>query len=437
MGLILPGSKSHTNRALMLAALAEGVTVLEDALFSDDTRYFAAALTALGFDVRLEEEAHRITVHGLGGRIPARRADLFVGNAGTAARFLTAMLTIGAGKFTLDGNARMRKRPIGDLIIALNRLGADVSGQRAADGRPRSVVGGRSSAVTDAICPPVVVRSSGLAGGSTTVRGEISSQFLSALLMTAPYARRAVEIRVDGELRSRPYIDLTLGVMADFGVQVERRGYSCFCVAPQMYRSPGTYPIEADASAASYFFAVPAVRGGWLEVANLSRSARQGDIAFLNVLEAMGCTVTETGAGIRVDAPHEGKPHGVDVDMGDISDTFLTLAAIAPFASSPTTIRGVASSRHKECDRIAAAVTELRRLGVAVDEHPDGLTVYPCEALRPARVRTYDDHRVAMAFALVGLRVPGIEIENPGCVAKTFPAYFDVLERVRRQIADC
>ncbi len=420
--LTLPGSKSHTNRALMLAALADGVTTLENALFSDDTRYFTAALTDLGFDLHLDEAARRITVHGLGGRIPASRADLFIGNAGTAARFLTAMLTLAQGEFTLDGVERMRQRPIGDLVDALNQLGARVSGQR--------------SAVNAPLCPPVLIHASGLPGGQTTVRGDISSQFLSALLMTAPYARNPVEIRVEGELRSRPYIDLTLSVMADFGVEVQRRGYTWFRLAPQVYRALGKYLIEADASAASYFFAAPVVCGGWVEVANLSRSARQGDIAFLEVLEAMGCTVDEQGGSIRVAAPENAKPRGVDVDMGDISDTFLTLAAIAPFAASPTTIRGVASSRHKECDRIAAAVTELRRLGVTVDEHPDGLTVYPCDELRPARVRTYDDHRVAMAFALVGLRVPGIEIENPACVAKTFPAYFDVLERVRPRTAD-
>ncbi len=414
--LNVPGSKSHTNRALLLAALAEGVTTLQGALFSDDTLYFAQALGQLGFVVELEPRAQTITVHGLGGRIPASRARLLIGNAGTAARFLTAMLTLGQGEYHLDGVQRMRQRPIGDLVNALNQLGARVS---AASHR-------------NSLCPPVTVRASGLPGGWCSLSGGVSSQFLSALLMAAPYARQPVEIRVVGPMNSKPYVDLTLGVMADFGVTVERQGYASFRVEPQPYHAPGDYPIEADASAASYFFAAPAVCGGWVEVANLSRAARQGDIAFLGVLEQMGCTVRERAGGIRVQSPESDSLRGVEVDMSDFSDTFLTLAAIAPFAKTPTTIRGVASSRLKETDRVAAAVTELRRLGVKVDEHPDGLTVYPSADLRPARIHTYDDHRVAMAFALVGLRLPGVEIENPGCVAKTFPAYFEVLEQMRR-----
>jgi 3-phosphoshikimate 1-carboxyvinyltransferase len=406
----VPGSKSHTNRTLLIAALAQGATRLENALFSDDSGYFAQALTDLGFEVGLDERTKSMVIQGQGGNIPALGADLFIGNAGTAARFLTAMLTLGHGVYHLDGIERMRQRPIGDLISALNKLGANVTGT-----------------FTDhaSICPPVTVRANGLLGGQASTRGDISSQFLSGLLMVAPYAQKAVEISVDGPLHSRPYIDLTLGVMADFGVKVQREGYARFFVAPEPYRAPGTYTIESDASAASYFFAAPAICGGWVEVANLSRSARQGDIAFLDVLVQMGCSVTEVPGAIRVTGPE--RLRGVDVDMSDISDTSMTLAAIAPFAKTPTTIRGIASSRVKETDRVAASVAELRRLGVQVDEHPDGMTIEPCKEIRPAKIQTYDDHRMAMAFALVGLRVPGIEIENPGCVAKTFPDYFDVL----------
>ncbi|MBT3389662.1 MAG: 3-phosphoshikimate 1-carboxyvinyltransferase [Chloroflexi bacterium] len=401
----VPGSKSHTNRALLVAALASGQTVLENALFSDDSRYFAAALTGLGFDVHLDEPRRTITVTGLGGEIPAPQADLYIGNAGTAARFLTAMLTLGSGQFILDGEPRMRQRPIGDLVVALNKLGAQV--------------------VAPTGCPPVSIRANGLPGGKTSIRGDTSSQYLSGLLMTAPYAQISVEIEVRGPLYSRPYIDLTLGVMADFGVDVQRVDYERFCVPLGQYKTPERYAIESDASAASYFFAAPAICGGWVEVEHLSRKARQGDIAFLDVLAEMGCIVTESPAAIRVTGPL--RLRGVDVDMADIPDTAQTLAAIAPFAETPTTIRGIASARHKETDRIAATCSELSRLGVRVDEHPDGMTIYPCNAVRPARIQTYNDHRMAMAFALVGLRALGIEIENPACVAKTFPDYFDVL----------
>jgi 3-phosphoshikimate 1-carboxyvinyltransferase len=414
----VPGSKSHTNRALLLAVLAEGTTQLENALFSDDSHYFAQGLTDLGFDVNLDEQAETITVKGLSGNIPATQADLFIGNAGTAARFLTAMITLGHGEYQVDGVERMRQRPIGDLVAALNQLGAKVAATR------------QQSAINDqqSLCPPVNIMAAGLPGGVTSVRGDISSQFLSGLLMVAPYARSEVKITVDGPLHSKPYIDLTLGVMADFGVQVQREGYTRFQITPQCYRSPGKYTIESDASAASYFFAAPAIRGGWVEVANLSRSVRQGDIAFLEVLERMGCTVKEVPGAIRVIGPE--RLHGINVDMANISDTSMTLAAIAPFAETPTTIRGIASSRVKETDRITATVTELRRLGVQVDEHPDGMTIYPCKEIHPAQIHTYDDHRMAMAFALVGLRIQGIVIENPECVAKTFPNYFDVLEQL-------
>jgi 3-phosphoshikimate 1-carboxyvinyltransferase len=404
----------------LLASLAKGKTHLQNALFSDDSGYFAQALIDLGFDVVSDQQTKTISIQGLGGHIPATQADLFIGNAGTAARFLTAMLTLGNGDYQLDGVERMRQRPIGDLVVALNNLGAQVE----AINRQSSIKNIQS------ISPPVRVTAAGLPGGTTSIRGDISSQFLSGLLMVTPYANSQVEIYIDGPLHSKPYIDLTLGAMADFGVEVEREGYERFRVSPKQYRTPGGYPIESDASAASYFFAVPAICGGWVEVANLSRSARQGDIAFLKVLEQMGCKVTELPGAIRVRGSE--RLRGINIDMSDISDTSMTLAVIAPFAETPTTIRGIASSRVKETDRVAATVTELRRLGVQVNEHPDGMTIYPCLEIQPARIQTYDDHRLAMAFALVGLKVPGLIIENPGCVAKTFPEYFNVLEQLRK-----
>jgi len=432
----VPGSKSLTNRALLLAALAEGTTTLTNALLSDDSIYFAQSLIRLGFSVELpisnlqlptsslqppiSNLQSPITVHGLAGRLPAARADLYVGNAGTAARFLTAMLTLGQGEYTLDGDARMRERPIGDLLDALTQLGAHIE-----------VVNRSITQSPNRQCPPVRVIASGLPGGQAAIAGDISSQFLSGLLMVAPYAQVPVELRVEGGLNSKPYVDLTLGVMADFGVTVEREGYDRFYVRPQRYHSPGEYVIESDASAASYFFATPALCGGAVRVLNISRRSRQGDIAFLDVLAQMGCAVTEGDNWVEVEAAQGSPLSGVEADMRDIPDTAQTLAAIAPFAGSPTTIRGIASARLKETDRVAATCAELRRLGVTVDEYPDGLKIYPCANLQPAAIHTYDDHRMAMAFALVGLRVPGIVIENPGCVSKTFPHYFEVLDELR------
>lgn len=408
----VPGSKSLTNRALLIAALADGTTTLTNALFSDDSRYFMDSLERLGFNLQREASNSLISIQGLAGRLPAARAELFVGNAGTAARFLTPLLALGHGEYILDGDARMRERPIGDLLEALEQL--DVNAESATG------------------CPPVKVWATGLPGGRTTVAGDVSSQFLSGLLMVAPYARSPMEIQVKGELNSKPYVDLTLAIMRDFGVTVERDGYASFRVAPQRYRAQAEYVIESDASAAAYFFAAPAICGGAVRVQSISRRAKQGDIAFLDVLTQMGCAVTEGADWIEVTGPLD-KLRGVEVDMRDIPDTAQTLAAVAPFANSPTTIRGIASARVKETDRVAAMCAELTRLGVSVTEHPDGLTIQPCAAIRPAVVQTYNDHRMAMAFALIGLRAPGIEIENPGCVAKTFPNYFEALSSLRTQ----
>ncbi len=412
----VPGSKSLTNRALLIAALAQGTTRLENALFSDDSRYFAEALQTLGFDVHLDPGALQMTVTGLGGRIPTKQAALFIGNAGTAARFLTAFLTLGSGEYVLDGDPRMRERPIGDLVKALNQWGAAIE-----------PYGLRHSGCPD-LCPPLKVVAHGLAGGKTQVAGDISSQFLSALLMVASYARSAVEIEVTTALNSKPYVDMTLAIMADFGVAVEREGYNRFRIFPARYSPRAHYLIESDASAASYFFAAAAVCGGTVRVENISRRSKQGDIRFLDLLERMGCAVKETEQGIEVTGGSELR--GLDIDMRDIPDTAQTLAAVAPFASSPTRIRGIASARLKETDRIAATCAELTRLGVRVEEHPDGMTIYPTANLRPAAVCTYNDHRMAMAFSLIGLRVPGIHIENPACVSKTFPRFFETLAQV-------
>jgi 3-phosphoshikimate 1-carboxyvinyltransferase len=415
----VPGSKSLTNRALLIASLANGTTHLTNALFSDDSRYFAKALQTLGFDVQLDEASHEMTVTGLGGKIPASKAELFIGNAGTAARFLSAFLTLGNGEYILDGEPRMRERPIGDLVDALSQLGAKIE-----------PVEGSRSKVQGQICPPVKIAANGFRGGKTKIAGDISSQFLSALLMIAPYAQSEIEITLSTELNSKPYVDMTIAIMKDFGVEVERQNYQSFRIPITNYQLPiPNYPIESDASAASYFFAAPAICGGTVRVENISHNSKQGDIAFLDVLKQMGCEVEEADNSITVHRPSS--IVGVDVDMRDIPDTAQTLAAVAPFASSPTRILGIASARVKETDRISATCTELKRLGVQVNEREDGMTIYPCQTFQPSNVQTYNDHRMAMAFSLIGLRCAGVTIENPGCVSKTFPNYFEVLDSLR------
>lgn len=407
--VLVPGSKSLTNRALLIASLANGTTHLSNALFSDDSRYFAKALQTLGFDVLLNEVNHSMTVTGLGGKIPATKAELFIGNAGTAARFLSAFLTLGNGEYILDGESRMRERPIGDLINALNQLGVVLKATNN--------------------CPPVEIFAKGLSGGKTTITGDISSQFLSALLMVAPYAQSQIEVTLSTDLNSKPYVDMTIAIMKDFGVEIVRQDYSQFTIHPICYSPLSTYAIESDASAASYFFAAPAICSGTVRVSNISRKSVQGDIGFLDVLQQMGCTTTESDNSIQVTGTSE--LHGIDVDMRDIPDTAQTLAAVAPFASSPTRIRGIASARVKETDRVSATCTELNRLGVQVEEYEDGMTIHPCQTFKPANIQTYNDHRMAMAFSLIGLRFDGVTIENPGCVSKTFPNYFEVLETLR------
>lgn len=403
-----PGSKSITNRALVCAALAEGLSTLTGALDSEDTRVMIDALQRLGMDVSMDAEAARVTVEGCAGRPPSRGAELYVANSGTTMRFLTAMVCLGEGVFRLDGTRRMRERPVGDLLEALAQLGADA----------RSEPGNG--------CPPVVVHATGLRGGRAEVAGSISSQFLSGLLMAAPCARGDVELAVAGPLVSRPYVDMTLAVMRAFGAEAREPGPGRFLVPTGSPYRARTYAVEPDASAASYFFAAAAMTGGRVTVEGLSRQSLQGDVAFCACLERMGCrveygpdSITVTGAPLR----------GIEADMNAISDTVQTLAAAALVAEGPTTVTGVAHVRHKETDRIAALAAELRKLGAAVEERPDGLTIAP-GPLRPAEIETYDDHRMAMSLALVGLCAPGVVILNPACTAKTYPRFFEDLARL-------
>ncbi len=407
----VPGSKSITNRALLLAALAGGTSTLEGALFSDDTRYMSSALNQLGIPVRADEKAEKYEIEGQNGHILANEADLFLGNAGTAVRFLTAALALGNGTFFVDGVPRMRQRPNGDLLGALRQMGIEIQ----AEG--------------DHL--PLEITARGLKGGQVSIRGDASSQFLSALLLVAPFSREGVEISVDGPLFSQPYITLTLRMLEQWGAVAGHEAMARFHVPGGQQLRAQSYVVEPDASSASYFFAAAALTNGRIRLKNLGRDALQGDVAFVDVLAGMGCEVKKAKNFLEVRGPQ--KLRGVDVDMNAISDTVMTLAAIAPFADSPTTIRNVAHIRGKETDRIAALCTELGRLGVKVEEMADGLTIFPAKKLKKATINTYDDHRMAMSFAIAGLKSPGIEIRDPGCVAKTFPDFFERLEKLCRR----
>ncbi|MBX6314289.1 MAG: 3-phosphoshikimate 1-carboxyvinyltransferase [Isosphaeraceae bacterium] len=401
----VPGSKSLTNRALIVAALAEGRSHLTGALDSEDTRVMVDSLRRLGFAVEQDLSAATITIDGQGGRIPAQEADLYVANSGTSLRFLTALVATGQGTYRFDGTPRMRQRPVADLLQALNGLGAEA----------------RSDLGTG--CPPVTVRARGLRGGFAIVRGDVSSQFLSGLLMALPNAKDLTTVEVEGPLVSQPYIAMTLAVMQAFGLRIGNHNFRRFNIQPGRYKARA-YAIEPDASAASYFFAAAAITGGTVTVEGLGTESIQGDMAFVDLLEYMGCTVTRQRDATTVTG---GPLRGIDVDMNALSDTVMTLAAVALFADGITRIRNVGHIRHKETDRIAALAAELRKLGATVEEQPDGLVIIPPAQIQPARIATYDDHRMAMSFALVGLRAAGITILDPACVAKTYPGFWDDL----------
>ena len=423
----LPGSKSLTNRALLVAALAGGTSPLEGALLADDTRLMIEALRALGIGVREaasdpggRREAAEVVVEGHGGYWPNAEADLFCGNAGTAMRFLTAACAIGRGEYRLDGVPRMRARPIGDLVEALRCLGALIECQER-----------------EGYCP-LLVHACGLRGGTVRLESPPSSQFVSALLMAAPYAARDVMIDVAGALPSEPYVGITLRVMEAFGAAVveERCSTAALgCVpggpwkfivpARQTYRAT-RYRIEPDASAAAYFLAAAALTGGRVTVEGLGAASCQGDARFVEVLERMGCRVDRTEDATTVWGPADGRLRGIDVDLNAMPDTAPTLAVLAAFAEGPTRIRNVGNLRIKETDRLAALAAELGRMGVETAVHDDGIEIRPAGPPKSAVIETYDDHRMAMSFALAGLRVDGLVIRNPRCVSKTFPGFFEL-----------
>lgn len=404
----VPGSKSLTNRALTVAALAEGESVLSGCLLAEDSEVMVRALRTLGIPVAVSGTT--MTVSGQGGRVPVAQAELDLRLSGTSLRFLTALVALGRGWYVLDGNARMRERPIQDLLNALTALGVEAKTQ------------------FETGCPPVVIEAAGLPGGAAAVAGGSSSQYLSALLMAAPYAEAPVTLSVTGELPSKPFVDMTLNLMADFGVEVTRDGYARFEVPTGRYAG-GPYAVEGDAMAAGYLWAAAAIVGGRMEVTNVGSRSVQGDKRLADVLAAMGCAVTWTETSCVVRGPGAGRLKGGTFDLNDMSDQAQTLAVVALFADAPVSITNIWNLRIKETDRLSALHAELSKLGAHVETGEDWITVHPLEAPPKGEVEieTYGDHRMAMAFSLAGLRLPGVTIRDPACVNKTFPEFFEVL----------
>ena len=413
----MPGSKSISNRVLLLAALCRGATRVIDLLDAEDTRVMLDALVRLGVTIGRDRDGS-VTVHGTGGSFPLKSAELSLGNAGTAFRPLTAVLALAGGEYRLSGAPRMHERPIGDLVDALRALGA------------RIAYSGRDGFPPLELHPGAIVR-----GVPVRVRGDVSSQYLSALLMALPLTNSETRVEVEGELISKPYVEITLNLMQRFGVEVRRDGWSSFIVPASSYATPGEIRVEGDASSASYFLAAGAISGlsggGPVRVEGVGRASIQGDVRFTEVLERMGASISmgenwiESVAGPEARA--RGKLKAIDADLNHIPDAAMTAAVAALFAEGPSTLRNIASWRVKETDRIAAMATELRKLGAAVEEGADTLRVTPPLSLRPATIATYDDHRMAMSFSLAALGGIKVRINDPGCVAKTFPGYFDAL----------
>jgi 3-phosphoshikimate 1-carboxyvinyltransferase len=404
-----PASKSYTNRALVIAGLAVGESRLDHPLFSDDTHYMQEALKLYGVPVRQEKDA--IIVNGRGGVLQAPSSGIFVGNAGTAMRFLTTFAALAPGKSLLDGDERMRQRPIEDLLDCLRAMGV------------------KAESVNNNLCPPLSISGGRIPGGRVKMAGGKSSQFLTSVLLSAPYFESDTTIEIVGDLTSKSYVDITLDIMRTFGVHVENAGYSTFHVKAGQRYCGQVYPIEGDASSASYFFAASAVAGGEVSVTHLNPRSVQGDLQFVGVLEKMGCRAVKSADKITV----FGNPlRGISINMNSMPDVVQTLAVVALFAEGPTTITDIANLRIKETDRISALACELTRLGARVEAGDDYLVVHP-GTYRPAEVETYHDHRMAMSFAVAGLRIPGIKIKNPDCVRKSFPDFFDRFNKLYEQ----
>ncbi|SFV66137.1 5-Enolpyruvylshikimate-3-phosphate synthase [hydrothermal vent metagenome] len=407
----LPGSKSLSNRALLIAALAEGTTTITNLLKSDDTRHMLHALKLLGVEYTLSEDKTVCTMVGNSGPFfTPEPLELFLGNAGTAMRPLCAALTLGSGTYVLTGEPRMKERPIGHLVEALREAGAQIV------------------YLENKGYPPLKIEAAGLKGGEVKIDGSISSQFLTALLMAAPMAQEDMQITIVGELVSKPYIDITLHIMEQFGVKVNNEKYEHFYIkGGQKYRAPGTFMVEGDASSASYFLAAAAIKGGTVKVTGIGKDSVQGDVAFAKVLEKMGAKVEWGKDSIAVS---RGELNAVDMDFNHIPDAAMTIATTALFAKGTTTLRNIYNWRVKETDRLHAMATELRKVGAEVEEGKDYLTITPPVHLKHAAIDTYDDHRMAMCFSLLALDPVSVTINEPECTAKTFPDYFEVLESI-------
>jgi len=410
----VPGSKSITNRALLLATLAEGESALRGTLFSDDSRHFLKCVQDLGFETKVDEATCTVHVTGLGGTTPKNSASIYVGSAGTAARFLAAFLGASKGTFIMDASEQMRKRPMKPLLEALENIGAKITCTEEADHFPMEIKG------------------NGIQNFDVTVNIDKSSQFLSALLITAPLATEDMHIHIEGT-HGMAYIEMTVRMMEQFGVKAIRKSETEFVIPKGQTYEAKAYQIEPDASAASYFWATAAVLGISVTVPHLHFDSLQGDVAFARILEEMGCNVCDDEKGITVTGPASGKLRGITVDMHACSDQAITLAAIAPFADGPVHITGISHIRLQESDRIAAIVTNLKAMGIKAYEEADSVLIYPGE-VKPAEIQTYDDHRLAMGFAITGLKAEGITILDPMCCKKTFETYFEVLEEVRKQL---
>jgi 3-phosphoshikimate 1-carboxyvinyltransferase len=402
----IPGSKSYTHRALILSSLADGESILNNALRCEDTEHTTQALMRFGVEVFWEDE--RVRVLGRGGKFEGTDDGVHVGHSGTSMRFLTALASLKKGTTLLDGSERLRERPMGELLNGLVELGVRAYSQRGDD------------------CPPVIVESQGLKGGRARIKGKESSQFLSGLLMVAPYALRDVHIEVIGPLSSKPYVDITRDVMSAFGVEIQNQRYSYFFVKAGQRYLPQEYRIEGDASIASYFFSATAVCSGRVKVKDLNPATIQGDIGFLGILQRMGCRVTRGSDWIEV---LRGELHGIEIDMNEVPDLVPTLAVTAAFAHGKTVIRNIGHLRFKESDRIHALAVELSKMGIQVKEEEDGLEI---EGGNPhgAEIETYGDHRMAMSFAIAGLAVPGVKIKGERCVDKSFPGFWKTLQEL-------
>ena len=417
----VPGSKSITNRALLLATLADGTSTLRGTLFSEDSRYFLSCIEELGFETRVDEENRVVCVTGKGGRVPREKASIYVGSAGTAARFLTAFLGLNGGEYHLDSSDQMKKRPMDSLLDSLKKLGAQVTFE------------GETGHF------PFVIRG---ACGEQTQQDEIfvsvdvnrSSQFLSALLISACRTGKTMKIQVEGE-HGMAYVDMTVRMMEQFGIKVRKEGNRIYCIDEGERYHALDYPIEPDVSAACYFYAMSPILGLNVTVEGVKADSMQGDLRFLKLLEQMGCTLQEGEKGLTLLPPADGHYHGIVADMSTCSDQAITLAATAVFADSPTTITGIGHIRFQESNRLQAIVNELTRMGIRCESTDDSLTVYP-GVPHPTLVETYEDHRMAMGFSLIGLRAEGITINDPLCCKKTFENYFEVLDETIAKVCE-